>query len=369
MQNSRDRQRSRLSAALVRHSATAVALAALQLGLGAQTVTISDGQFAGADWATLQVFSGGNGGWASATMVSTEGNPDAYRRVEHHINAAPSGSSVSSIGVVHLLTAQPVDPASVGSVVRISARVDAKRFSSNAQGQGLTFFLRQNGVLYRNSTYFTSPLTSWETHAVVDLLPSDFVEYQGASLPDLSVCGAPFVVGFGTSNSTGFGGGAYSTAVGYDNFRFDLTVSPSASAYCTSGSSSNGCAAQISASGVASASAATGFTVTVSSVDGQRQGLLFYGVSGPTASPWGAQSFLCVKAPTQRTAPHNSGGTSGACDGALALDWNAWRAAHPSALGQPFAAGDSIWLQGWFRDPASSKTTALSNALEARLCP
>jgi hypothetical protein len=64
-----------------------------------------------------------------------------------------------------------------------------------------------------------------------------------------------------------------------------------------------------------------------------------------------------------------SGGTAGACDGSLALDWSAYVAAHPGALGAPFAAGDTLWLQAWFRDPPSPKGTSLSDALRATVCP
>jgi hypothetical protein len=53
----------------------------------------------------------------------------------------------------------------------------------------------------------------------------------------------------------------------------------------------------------------------------------------------------------------------------FSLDWNAFRATHASALGQPFVAGDSVWAQAWFRDPPSPKTTQLSDALAFSVCP
>jgi hypothetical protein len=142
------------------------------------------------------------------------------------------------------------------------------------------------------------------------------------------------------------------------------------SAYCSSGTSSNGCTPTLSSSGAPSASLSSPFTVTASGVDGQKTGLIFYGISGPTVAPWGSStSTLCVKPPQQRTTQVSSGGTSGACDGVLALDWNGWHAAHPGALGSPIGAGTTLWLQGWYRDPPSSKTTALTSALEAFVAP
>ena len=140
--------------------------------------------------------------------------------------------------------------------------------------------------------------------------------------------------------------------------------------YCTVGTSSAGCAAAISASGTPSASASSGFQVRVDQVEGQKTGLIFYGTAGRTALAWGTgSSFLCIKAPTQRTPAHSSAGSAGACDGSLLLDWNAFRAANPGALGQPFAFGDTVQVQGWFRDPPSAKHTHMSDALEFIVCP
>lgn len=140
-------------------------------------------------------------------------------------------------------------------------------------------------------------------------------------------------------------------------------------AYCTSGTSALGCSAQLSASGAASLSNCT-LAFLASQVDAQRQGLLFYGTSGAVAFPWGASSsYFCVKSPTQRTPVQSSGGSVGACNGALALDWCAFLAANPNALGAPFAAGDAVFMQAWFRDPAGPKSTALSNGVRTVFCP
>jgi hypothetical protein len=73
--------------------------------------------------------------------------------------------------------------------------------------------------------------------------------------------------------------------------------------------------------------------------------------------------------PTQRTAAQLSGGTAGACDGALSIDWNAYLAANPGALGAPFVGGETVWSQAWFRDPPASKTTNLSDGLRFTVCP
>jgi len=168
-------------------------------------------------------------------------------------------------------------------------------------------------------------------------------------------------------------GGAFTTIDGRAQSRLavlDFACPCPPKSYCTAGVSTNGCAATLNFSGAPSASLATPFAVTASNVEGQKLGLFFYGVSGRAASPWGPNSgLLCVKAPTQRTATINSAGAFNACDGVLSFDWNSFQSTHPGALGQPFRAGDFVYIQAWYRDPPSVKTTALSNALQARVCP
>jgi len=141
--------------------------------------------------------------------------------------------------------------------------------------------------------------------------------------------------------------------------------------YCTSGTSTNFCVATMSASGAPSASASSGFVLLTSNVEGQKQGLIFYGTSGQHNAPWssGSSSYLCVKAPTQRLPAQNSGGTNFACDGMFAADWSAYMASHPSALGQPLMAGLVVDAQAWYRDPPAAKTTNLSDGLEFTLGP
>lgn len=138
---------------------------------------------------------------------------------------------------------------------------------------------------------------------------------------------------------------------------------------CSNGASSAGCTPTISFTGAASASGATNLAVQALSVDGQRSGLFFYGVSGSLAQPWNATSSLCVKAPTQRTRLQSSQGSVGQCDGAIQFDWNSWFTSHPGSLGSPFAAGDQVVLQGWLRDPASPKGSHLTSALSIDVCP
>jgi hypothetical protein len=71
----------------------------------------------------------------------------------------------------------------------------------------------------------------------------------------------------------------------------------------------------------------------------------------------------------QRTPVQFSGGSFFSCDGALSLDWNAYVTSNPAALGAPFAGGEIVHAQGWFRDPPAPKGTNLSDGLRFVVLP
>ncbi len=144
---------------------------------------------------------------------------------------------------------------------------------------------------------------------------------------------------------------------------------PSAVNYCTAGTTSNGCQAYMTGLGTPSAAAASGYTVTCNAAEGAQSGILFYGLSS-VATAWGTSgSFLCVKSPLERMGVQAMTGTAGLCDGAMSVDFLAYVAANPSAVGTPFAAGNHVFFQGWFRDPPSPKTTHLSDGLDVTILP
>jgi hypothetical protein len=168
--------------------------------------------------------------------------------------------------------------------------------------------------------------------------------------------------------------GTYSTLIpGIDANYISPRGAAAPTAYCTAGTSTNGCVPSISATDQPSVSQATTCVIDVTGVEGQRSGILFYGIdnSGFAPLPWGSggASFLCVKPPTQRTPAQSSGGTVAACDGALTLDWNAFQTSFPGSLGNPFSPGDKVYVQGWYRDPPAVKTTNLTDAVELTYVP
>jgi len=144
---------------------------------------------------------------------------------------------------------------------------------------------------------------------------------------------------------------------------------PSYVAYCTAGTTAAGCQAYLAAAGIPSASAASGFTVTASYLEGQRVGVFYQGTAGRQAAAWGnGNSFQCVVPPLTRLGMSIGSGTPGACDGTLARDvnssWNEKPAKNPGA-------GTLTQLQLWYRDPAntSNRGTNLSNAIEFTVVP
>ncbi len=145
-----------------------------------------------------------------------------------------------------------------------------------------------------------------------------------------------------------------------------------AGAYCTAGTSASGCTATISSTGSASASAASGFTVTASLVEGSKAGIFFFAQNGMQAAPWGSgTSYQCVVPPVMRGGLIFGGGTVGGCDGTFSQDLNArWCPACPKPLQAP-TAGVPLQIQLWYRDPlnTSNQTTSLSDALEVLPCP
>jgi len=138
--------------------------------------------------------------------------------------------------------------------------------------------------------------------------------------------------------------------------------------YCTAGTSTNGCVASMSCSGVPSLSALSGFVLTTSGLEGQKNARMRVSLTARNAIPWaaGSSSFLCIKAPHLNLGGvQNSGGTLGACDGVIQVDFLTWAIAQA----WPLAVGSNVWVQTFYKDPPAPKTINLSDALEFTIVP
>jgi hypothetical protein len=139
-----------------------------------------------------------------------------------------------------------------------------------------------------------------------------------------------------------------------------------------------GCRATLYASGIPSASEPSGFTLVSAYVEGNKDGLYFFGINGRQAVPWGdpskgCTSVQCVAPPVKRgpLLPGVAGPV--ACRGNFLYDLNAHWTSRPSH--NP-GAGATVQAQLWFRDPQSPcaatrsrATTSLSDALEFQVAP
>jgi len=127
----------------------------------------------------------------------------------------------------------------------------------------------------------------------------------------------------------------------------------------------------MSATGSPSIATLSGFEVRATGIEGQKQAVLFYGLSGTNNAAWtpNSSSRICVRTPVQRMPGSGTGGTANACNGAIALDFLSFLASNSTALGRPLMAGTVVNTQTWFRDPPAPGTTNLSNALQFTFCP
>lgn len=143
------------------------------------------------------------------------------------------------------------------------------------------------------------------------------------------------------------------------------------SSYCMAGTSQSGCVANMVGTGIprAPGGSAGTFQLKMESMPENKTGLIYYGLS-PVQLPWGpgSTSSLCVAFPVERLLLATSTGAASACDGSIEIELNGFLSAHPGAVGAPFAVGQVLYAQGWYRDPGAPKNTHLSNGLRITLC-
>jgi hypothetical protein len=142
--------------------------------------------------------------------------------------------------------------------------------------------------------------------------------------------------------------------------------------YCTAGTSASGCQAIVSGTGFPSSTAPSGFELFAIDVEGDKDGLFFFGTNGQQANSWGnGTSYQCVVPPVSRAGVLSGSGTQDLCDGVLVQDFNAlWCPTCPKPGKNP-GAGATVQAQLWYRDPlnTSNQTTSMSSAVEFYVGP
>jgi len=137
---------------------------------------------------------------------------------------------------------------------------------------------------------------------------------------------------------------------------------PPPAEYCVAKRTSGGCLPAIDSAGVASDVDSGPFLLLARDVPNQKNGLLFYGTSGPLAVPF-LGGTLCVTPPLQRTPIQSSGGSglpADDCSGGYAFDMNPWI---QNGTDPDLGLGTVVHAQYWFRDPADPFGASLSDGL------
>lgn len=130
-------------------------------------------------------------------------------------------------------------------------------------------------------------------------------------------------------------------------------------AYCSATTSSAGCVSTLGFGAESSCSPLSGasdHSLVAGQVQGQKNGLFFYGLGGPAAIPFSGGT-LCVQPPLGRGPIQFAGGSGPqGCDGELVQVTN-------GSAGFDPGPGGTAWIQAWYRDPANTFGVALSNAV------
>lgn len=136
-----------------------------------------------------------------------------------------------------------------------------------------------------------------------------------------------------------------------------------ATVYCTSQTTSQGCTPTIGASGFPSATAGAGHFIEAVGVVAGQLGLVLYSTNGTNSVPV-LGGTLCVGSPFVRTPVLPIMG-AGACAGVFRRDFNAWIATGSDPLLVP---GQDVWAQVWSRDPGAATSSNLTDGVRFTLC-
>jgi len=297
---------------------------------------------------------------ATATLYGVDGATGQLLRIDP---ATGAGSALTSLGFQDL-TSLAVDPDGDDLFAQADSSDSTLVEIDKVNGATKIFWYPYHGSAYLFERDLGGPNAWGESRK---LMASDFAPGDELGSSVALSAGAAMVGSLNDLLPLGLKG----SAAGHGSvYAFDLPHA--AASYCTAGTSASGCQAHLSTGGSASASAASGFFVSATGVEGRKDGLFFFGTSGRQANPWGSGSSLqCVVPPVTRCGLLSGGGTTGLCDGTLTQDLNAlWCPTCPKPQKNP-GAGAVVQAQLWYRDPlnTSNQTTSLSDAIEFSVSP
>ncbi len=139
----------------------------------------------------------------------------------------------------------------------------------------------------------------------------------------------------------------------------------SIASYCTAQTSSSGCVPAMTATGLPNLSHPDAFAVRATSLESGQNGLVFFGTSGPSSTPFGG-GVLCVNPPLFRLGIKNSLGAA-PCSGQFIYSLDEMLA-QPQG-GPLLVANQAVHAQAWFRDPPAVTSTGLTGGVTFLICP
>jgi hypothetical protein len=191
-------------------------------------VTVSDGEFAAADWTVQVVQDSTLGASAEAVGVhqATGGNPDAFRALSNGWSHDGTGSSTVVGG--HLRAALDYAPATEGAVGTIDFSLDVETTLTTYLTEApLVFF----PLLEQGNTIYAAELGSQSSAAWSSLhwgpwTATDFTPYAGDTMgpphPDFSTAGAALRFGVAVQSGPYDQAGTFTTEGGMDNWSVTL---------------------------------------------------------------------------------------------------------------------------------------------------
>jgi hypothetical protein len=180
--------------------------------------TIFDGDFQGA-WTSMKIADSTPGQAATFSAVTqlSGGNPVAYREVTHTL-------ANGFVYVSHFDPANTYDPSTM-PVYQVDVSYDLRHFTPSLGA------VRYHAAVEQGGNYFIGPFDdifpdAWSSFSHPGLVASSFNNLFLSPVvhPDFSNTGAPFRIGYITSNSVN--GGPVTKVSGIDNFRVVLELSP-----------------------------------------------------------------------------------------------------------------------------------------------
>lgn len=166
-----------------------------------QLVTFHD-DFSGPNMWEVSLRFETNGASTTAQTISTGGNPDGYRYIEHDLPAAPSPDQPTQIAVDHWFTGGTYDPRTQGAIKAIGYAEDHIVYDPAFPGAaiGSALIIEQGGqtftVLVEEGSFNG---VTWDRTLMLIDNPQDF---SGGVAPDFSENGGPMRFGVLRSNTT-----------------------------------------------------------------------------------------------------------------------------------------------------------------------